>query len=269
MTNTNWQSYGGETTLSYFVQMAGLTVQNFVSAAAGWPWRSPLSAASPGASRIRSATSGWTWFAATVYVLLPLSLVGASDPLLAGRRFRISIPIPRRPLVEGKTQTIAQGPGGLAGRHQAAGHEWRRLLQRQLGASVRESDAADPTSVEFLFILLIPAGLTYTFGKMVGDTRQGWAIFATMSLLFLVGVFICYPSEQSGQSNPGEAGRSDARDGHAAGRQYGRQGGPLRHRALRPVGRRDLRRQQRQRQQHARQLHAAGRTGAAVQYPDR
>jgi K+-transporting ATPase ATPase A chain len=155
MTNTNWQSYGGEMTLSYFVQMTALTVQNFVSAAAGMCVAIALIR---GFARRQQNTVGNFWVdlvRGTVYILLPLALIGAL--LLCFFNANSSHPF--------------ENPTPLS------------------------------NFLETLFILLIPAGLVYTFGKMVKDTRQGWAVFAAMSLLFLAGVFICYPAEQSGNPN--------------------------------------------------------------------
>jgi K+-transporting ATPase ATPase A chain len=196
MTNTNWQAYGGETTLSYFVQMAGLTVQNFVSAAAGMAVAIALVR---GFARRQQNTIGNFWVdlvRSTVYILLPLALIGALFLCSRGviqnfGRYTTATTL------EGKTQIIAQGPAAS------------QVSIKQLGTngggffnvnSAHPFENPTPLSnfVECLFILLIPAGLVYTFGKMVGDTRQGWAIYATMSLLFFAGVFLCYPSEQAG-----------------------------------------------------------------------
>ena len=196
MTNTNWQAYGGETTLSYFVQMVGLTVQNFVSAAAGMAVAIALVR---GFARRQQNTIGNFWVdlvRGTVYILLPLALVGALFLCSQGviQNFDRST---TATTLEGKTQDIAQGPAAS------------QVSIKQLGTngggffnvnSAHPLENPTPLSnfVECLFILLIPAGLVYTFGKMVRDTRQGWAIFATMSLLFLAGVFVCYPAEQAG-----------------------------------------------------------------------
>ena len=149
--NTNWQSYGGETTMSYLTQMLGLTVQNFVSAATGM---AVLVALIRGLARRTATTIGNFWVdlvRSTLYILLPLSLLWRSllvsqgvvqnfEPydtaeLAASRR--------RRPTARTVDDADAgAGPGGVADRDQATRHQRRRLLQRQLGASVRESDAA-------------------------------------------------------------------------------------------------------------------------------
>ena len=142
MTNTNWQAYGGETTLSYFVQMAALTVQNFTSAAAGIAVAIALVR---GFARQESKTIGNFWVdltRATVYVLLPLAFVARAGLRFAGRGSELGS------LHAGhhgrrRDADDRAGPGGLAGSHQGARHQRRRLLQRQLRASVREPDAAD------------------------------------------------------------------------------------------------------------------------------
>ncbi len=199
MTNTNWQSYGGETTLSYFVQMTALTVQNFVSAAAGMAVAIALVR---GIARRQQKTIGNFWVdlvRGTVYVLLPLALIGALLICSQGVIQNFNTYTTATTL-EGKPQTIAQGPAAS------------QVAIKQLGTngggffnvnSAHPLENPTPLSnfLETLFILLIPAGLVYTFGKMVKDTRQGWAIFATMSVLFLAGVFICYPAEQAGNPN--------------------------------------------------------------------
>ena len=199
MTNTNWQSYGGEMALSYLVQMAALTVQNFVSAAAGM---SVAIALIRGFARQQRNTIGNFWVdmvRGIVYILLPLALIGAL--LLCSQGVVQNFNDPAKvTTLEGKTQTIAQGPVAS------------QVAIKQLGTngggffnanSAHPFENPTPLSsfVETLFILLIPAGLVYTFGRMVGDTRQGWALYAAMSILFLAGVFICYPAEQSGNPN--------------------------------------------------------------------
>jgi K+-transporting ATPase ATPase A chain len=208
MTNTNWQSYGGETTLSYFVQMAALTVQNFVSAAAGMAVAIALVR---GIARRQQNTIGNFWVdlvRGTVYILLPLALIGALLLCSQGVVQNFNTYTTAN-TIEGKIQTIAQGPAAS------------QISIKQLGTngggffnvnSAHPLENPTPLSnfLETLFILLIPAGLVYTFGKMVKDTRQGWAIFATMSLLFLAGVFICYPAEQAGNPNLARLGIQSA-----------------------------------------------------------
>jgi K+-transporting ATPase ATPase A chain len=196
MTNTNWQAYAGESTLSYFVQMAALTVQNFLSAAAGIAVAIALIR---GFTRREAKTIGNFWVdltRATVYILLPLSVAFALFLAAQGVPQTLK-PYPVAKTLEGATQTMAVGP--------VASQEAIKMLGTNGGGFFNANSAhpfENPTPltnfVECLAILLISAGLTYTFGAMVKDTRQGWALFAAMSILFLAGVFICYPAEQRG-----------------------------------------------------------------------
>ena len=170
--------------------------------------------------------------------------------------------------VEGAKQIIAQGP--------VASQEAIKQLGTNGGGFFNANSAhpfENPTPLSNLLamflIFVIPAALTYTFGKMVGDTRQGWAIFAAFSVMFLIGVFVCYHFEQAGNPILGEPGRPNRRDLGPIRRQHGRQGDPLRDRQLRAVRHGDHGRQLRRREQHARQLHAAGRPGPDVQHHDR
>ena len=168
MTNTNWQSYVGETTMSYFVQMAALTVQNFTSAAAGMAIAIALVR---GFARQETKTIGNFWVdltRATVYILLPIAFVAALLFVSQGV-IQNWDPYTQVTTVEGATQTIAQGPGGVAGGHQAAGHERRRVLQRQLRASVREPDAAGDRAADPPHLHDSRGADAYTFGKMVRD----------------------------------------------------------------------------------------------------
>jgi K+-transporting ATPase ATPase A chain len=196
VTNTNWQSYSGESTLSYFVQMAALTVQNFVSGAAGVAIAIALVR---GFARQQMKTIGNFWVdltRAALYLFLPLSLVGALFLCSQGVIQNLH-PYTKVKTVEGATQTIAQGP--------VASQESIKMVGTNGGGFFGANSAhpfENPTPltnfVQMLMILVIPAGLTYAFGRMVGDTRQGWALFAAMSVMFLAGVFIAYPQEQGG-----------------------------------------------------------------------
>jgi K+-transporting ATPase ATPase A chain len=196
VTNTNWQAYGGERTLSYFVQMGGLTVQNFVSAAAGI---AVAIAFVRGFARKESKTIGNFWVdltRATVYVLLPISFLVALFLCSQGVVQGLGGPLHARTL-EGAVQVIARGP--------VASQEAIKLLGTNGGGFFSANSAhpyENPTPltnfVEAFLIFLIPAGLTYTYGKMIRDTRQGWAVFAAMSVLFLAGVLIAYAAEQRG-----------------------------------------------------------------------
>jgi potassium-transporting ATPase potassium-binding subunit len=196
VTNTNWQNYSGESTLSYFVQMTALTVQNFISAAAGVAVSVALIR---GFARKQANSIGNFWVdltRATLYVFLPLSLLGALFLCSQGviQNFKASSSVKT---VEGAAQLIPQGP--------VASQEAIKMVGTNGGGFFGANSAhpfENPTPlsnfVQLLMIFVIPAGLTYQFGRMVGDKRQGWALFAAMSVLFLAGVFVCYPAEQSG-----------------------------------------------------------------------
>jgi potassium-transporting ATPase potassium-binding subunit len=204
MTNTNWQSYVPETTVSYFVQMAALAVQNFVSAAVGIAVAVALIR---GFARHTSRTIGNFWVDTTrsaLYILLPISIVAALFFVSQGsiQNFK---PYETVQTLEGGTQTIAQGP--------LASQLSIKMLGTNGGGYFNANSShpyENPTPltnlIQMLLIFSLGAGLTYMFGKMVRDTRQGWAIFATMSLLFLVGAFICYWAEQGGNPATGKMG---------------------------------------------------------------
>jgi K+-transporting ATPase ATPase A chain len=207
-TNTNWQVYTPEATASYFTQMVGLAVHNFTSAAAGI---ATAIAVVRGFSRRSANSIGNFWVdltRATLYLLIPLSLVAALVLVSQGciQNFRAYDKVAT---LEGGAQTIAQGP--------AASQEAIKMLGTNGGGFFNANSAhpfENPTPfsnfLQVLFIFVIPAGLTYTFGKMVKDTRQGWALFAAMSIVFLAGVFVVYPAEQSGNPNLTKLGVEDA-----------------------------------------------------------
>ena len=211
VTNTNWQFYGGETTMSYFSQMAGLAVQNFLSAAVGM---AVLVAVIRGIISRGSHDLGNFWVDLTrslLYILLPLSIVGAL--------FLVSQGVVQT--LDGylDVTTLAGGQQGIA-----VGPAASQVAIKQLGTNgggffnVNSSmPFENPTTltnlVEVLFILLIPAALTATFGKMVGSARQGWAIFVTMMALLLVGIGVSYAGEQAGSPAQDAAGISATADG--------------------------------------------------------
>ncbi|MBN8731704.1 MAG: potassium-transporting ATPase subunit KdpA [Acidobacteria bacterium] len=215
-TNTNWQAYAGETTMSYLVQMSALTVQNFASAAAGVAIAIALIR---GLARQQEKTIGNFWVdltRAVVYLFLPLSLAGALFFCSQGVIQTFS-GYTTATTVEGKEQVIAQGP--------VASQEAIKMVGTNGGGFFNANSAhpfENPTPltnfVQMLMIFLIPAGLTYTFGRMVGDQRQGWALFAAMSILFLAGVFVIYAAEQSGNPNLTRLGLAAA-DGNWEGKE--------------------------------------------------
>jgi potassium-transporting ATPase potassium-binding subunit len=196
VTNTNWQSYVPEVTLSYFVQMAALAVQNFASAAAGI---GVALAVARGFSRQQANSLGNFWVdltRSTLYLLLPISVVLALFFCAQGvvQNFH---PFSEAHTIEGVKQVIAQGP--------VASQEAIKMLGTNGGGFFNANSAhpfENPTPLtnflQILAIFIIPVGLTYTFGVMVGDRRQGWAIFGACAVMFLVGAFACYWAEQRG-----------------------------------------------------------------------
>jgi len=198
MTNTNWQGYAGETTLSYFVQMIGLTVQNFVSAATGI---AVIIAVLRGVSRKNTDKLGNFWTdltRSTLYILLPLSILFAVVLVGQGVVQNFSSYQTVHTL-QGANQVLPMGPAAS------------QIAIKQLGTngggffnanSAHPFENPTPFSnfLEMFAILLISAALTYTYGKMVGSTRQGWTIFSVMMLLFVVGLAISLYGEYS--TNP-------------------------------------------------------------------
>lgn len=215
VTNTNWQNYGGETTLSYFTQMAGLTVHNFVSAATGI---SVAIALIRGFSRRSCNTVGNFWAdltRCTLYVLLPVAIVGCLFLVWQGVPQNLHAPVTATTL-DGARQVIAQGP--------VASQEVIKEFGTNGGGFFNANSAhpyENPTPLTNLFqmvlILSVGAGLTMTFGEMVGNRRQGWALFGAMGIMFLVGVLVCYHAEAAG--NPAFA--HFGVDQHATAQQSG------------------------------------------------
>ena len=208
ISNTNWQYYGGETTMSYFSQMAGLAVQNFISAAVGM---AVLAAVIRGFASRGTRELGNFWRDVTrgvIYILVPISFLGALILVSQGVIQSLGGYVTVHGL-GGLDQTLAMGPAAS------------QISIKQLGTNgggffnVNSSfPFENPTQfsnfVEVLFILLIPAAATAQFGRMVGNRRQGWALYATM-LVFLVAVFgVAYASEQHGSPAQHVAGENTA-----------------------------------------------------------
>ena len=195
-TNTNWQAYGGETTMSYFSQMAGLTVQNFVSAGVGM---AVCAAIIRGFFAREQKTLGNFWVDLTrsvLYVLLPLSIVLTLFLVWQGVPQNLMAYVSAT-TVEGAQQTISQGPAAS------------QIAIKQLGTNgggfwnanssvPYENPTPLSNFIEMVAILLIPAAFCFMFGKMVRDMRQGAAIFATMGILFLGALALTYSSEIAG-----------------------------------------------------------------------
>jgi K+-transporting ATPase ATPase A chain len=194
--NTNWQSYMPESTMSYFTQMAGLTFHNFVSAATGIALAIALVR---GFARHEMKTVGNFWVdlvRSTLWILLPICLL--VGPVLVWQGVPQNLnPYVAAKTVEGADQTIAQGP--------VASQEVIKELGTNGGGFFNANSShpyENPTPltdlIEMVLIFAISAGLTYTFGLMVRDTRQGWALFGAMAVLFFLGVSVAYWSEASG-----------------------------------------------------------------------
>jgi K+-transporting ATPase ATPase A chain len=210
MTNTNWQAYAGETTLSYLSQFLGLTVQNFVSAATGI---AVLAALSRGLVRHAMQTIGNFWtdlVRGTLYILLPLALVLAVVLVSQGVVQTFS-PYVNATTLQGQSQTIALGPAAS------------QIAIKQLGTngggffnvnSAHPFENPTPLAnfLEMLSILLIPAALTYTFGKLVGGQRQGWALFAAMMVLLVAGLSLALYAEHSPNQLLGVSGSLEGKE---------------------------------------------------------
>ncbi|TPI58958.1 potassium-transporting ATPase subunit KdpA [Mesorhizobium sp. B3-1-3] len=196
ITNTNWQNYGGESTMSYLVQMAGLTVQNFVSAATGIAIAIALIR---GFARASGKSIGNFWVdltRCTLYVLLPLCIV------LTLAYVWLGIPQTLGPYVdattlEGAKQTIALGPVASQVAIKMLGTNGGGFFNANAAHPFENPDAIS-NLIQMLSIFALGAGLTNVFGRMVGSERQGWAILASMGVLFLVGVAVCYWAEAAG-----------------------------------------------------------------------
>jgi potassium-transporting ATPase potassium-binding subunit len=195
-TNTNWQNYAGETTMSYLVQMAGLTMHNFVSAATGMAIAVALIR---GLARRSAQSIGNFWVdlvRSVLYILLPIAIVGAV--------LLVALGIPQNlntytdaTTVEGVSQTIAQGP--------VASQEIIKELGTN-GGGFFNANSAHPYEnpnpltnfITNFAILLIPASLLYTFGRLVGNTRQGWVLWAASAIILVLGLAVALPVEQAG-----------------------------------------------------------------------
>src|SRR5262245_29049022 len=182
--------------MSYLVQMAGLTVQNFVSAAAGLAVAIALIR---GFARHETDKIGNFWVdltRGTLYVLIPISLVAALILVWQGSIQNFN-PYTAAKTVEGATQTIAQGPVASQVAIKQVGTNGGGFFNAN-SSHPFESPNAFTNLLHLVLIFILGAGLTYTFGHMVKDTRQGWALFWAMAVMFLVGVFVAYPAEQAG-----------------------------------------------------------------------
>jgi len=196
ITNTNWQNYGGESTLSYLVQMLGLTHQNFLSAATGIALAVALIR---GFSRSSMRTIGNFWAdvtRTTLYVLLPICVVYTIFLVWQGIPQTLGAYVEATTLEDGK-QTIAVGPVASQVAIKMLGTNGGGFFNAN-AAHPFENPTALSNFVQMLSIFLIGAALTNVFGRMVGNQRQGWAIIAVMGVLFLSGVAVTYWAEANG-----------------------------------------------------------------------
>ena len=271
-TNTNWQGYVGETTMSYLTQMLGLGVQNFVSAASGM---AVLVALIRGFARRQAGEIGNFWVdltRSTLYILLPLSLVlaivlisqGVVQSFDAYRTAGLLEPLTIE--VDGKAQQVTEQAIPL-------GPAASQVAIKQLGTngggffnanSSHPFENPTPLSnfLEVLAILLIPAALCYTFGRMIGDRRQGWALLAAMLVIFVPLLLGAFAAEQAGNPQLTTLGVDQAASADAVRRQHGRKGNALRHCQLRSLGHGDDRGLEWLGQFNARFVHAARRARA-------
>jgi potassium-transporting ATPase potassium-binding subunit len=222
VTNTNWQYYGGETTLSPFSQMAGLTVQNFISSAVGIVVVIALIRGIVARSG-RELGNFWQDLVRTLlYILVPISIIGALFLVSQG----VIQNLGGSSLIHtlgGGTQVLAQGP--------VASQEVIKELGTNGGGFFNVNSAfpfENPSGLtnffEMLLILVIPASLTYTYGRMVGSQRQGWSIFSAMFVLFIAGVIVVYIAEQHGTAAQHAAGlHTHAFSGSTGGNMEGKE----------------------------------------------
>lgn len=231
VTNTNWQGYGGETTMSYLTQMLGLTVQNFVSAATGM---AVMAALARSFTRVQAAAIGNFWvdlFRGTTYILLPMSLVVALVLVSQGvvqtfAPYQTATLLQPTTNVEGKAVKEVKVPLGPAA---------SQIAIKQLGTngggffnvnSAHPFENPTPLSnlVQMISILALAAGWCYTFGRMIADTRQGWALLAAMTIVFMALLVVCVYSEQKGTPQLTVAGADIVtRDGQPGGNMEGKE----------------------------------------------
>ena len=196
ITNTNWQNYGGESTMSYLVQMAGLTHQNFLSAATGIVLAMALIR---GFARTSARTVGNFWVditRCTLYILLPICIAYALFLVWQGIPQTLG-PYVEATTLEGAKQTIAVGPVASQVAIKMLGTNGGGFFNANASHPF-ENPTALSNFVQMVSIFAIGAALTNVFGRMVGNERQGWAILAAMGTLFIAGVVVCYAAEAAG-----------------------------------------------------------------------
>lgn len=195
-TNTNWQNYGGESTMSYLVQMAGFTVQNFMSAAVGIAIAVALIRGFARHS-VRSIGNFWVDMTrCTLYVLLPLCIVLTLVYVWLGMPQTLG-PYADATTLEGAKQTIALGPVASQIAIKMLGTNGGGFFNANAAHPFENPDAIS-NLIQMVTIFALGAALTNVFGRMVGNQRQGWAILASMGVLFVAGVAVCYWAEAAG-----------------------------------------------------------------------
>ncbi|MDS7595006.1 potassium-transporting ATPase subunit KdpA [Agrobacterium tumefaciens] len=198
VTNTNWQNYAGETTMSHFSQMAGLTVQNFLSAAVGMALAIALTRAF---ARSQTATLGNFWVdmtRATLYILLPLALIVGIAFVAMGLPQTLAASVTATTL-EGAQQVISLGPVASQEAIKQLGTNGGGFFNAN-AAHPFENPTAFANYLNIFAMLSISAAMVYTFGQMVGNRRQGWVLLSAMAILLIGGVAVIYWAESSGNS---------------------------------------------------------------------
>ncbi|MER9946933.1 potassium-transporting ATPase subunit KdpA [Mesorhizobium sp. M0047] len=196
MTNTNWQNYGGESTMSYLVQMAGLTVQNFFSAATGIAIAIALIR---GFARASGKSIGNFWVdmtRSTLYLLLPFSIMLTLVFVWLGMPQTVGAYVNATTL-EGAQQTIAVGPVASQVAIKMLGTNGGGFFNANAAHPFENPDAIS-NLIQMVSIFAIGAALTNVFGRMIGNQRQGWAILSAMGVMFIAGVIVCYWAEAAG-----------------------------------------------------------------------
>jgi potassium-transporting ATPase potassium-binding subunit len=215
VTNTNWQSYGGETTLSHFSQMVGLTTQNFLSAASGM---AVAAAVMRGFATRNAQTIGNFWQDLTrivLYILLPLALVFALALMALGLPQTLAASVEATTL-EGGKQTLALGPVASQVAIKMLGTNGGGFFNVN-GAHPFENPNAISNFIQMLAILAIPAAMVFSYGRLVGDRRQGYALFAAMAVLIVTAFVAIYAAERAG--NPLHAAFADPSAGNMEGKE--------------------------------------------------
>jgi K+-transporting ATPase ATPase A chain len=197
-TTTTWQAYGGETTMSYFSQLVGLTVQNFLAGASGL---AVGVAFIRGFARQQTVNLGNFWVdmvRSLLWVLLPLSIIGALALVWQGVPMNFH-PYAQVTMLEGGKQTIAQGPVAALEIIKNLGTNGGGFFNVN-GAHPYENLTPLSNFIEMLAIAVLPAAFTNTFGRMIGRPKQGWVLYVVMTVLFVAGLLLCGWAEQSGNA---------------------------------------------------------------------